>query len=100
MDKLDWALLVAQAVCWIEYLAPLVICAMTNEISFATILYIYVFLIFPCWIAYELMNFRLKELKELRIKKFWATIAVILVPFSIVLYLASIIFYIWLALYL
>jgi hypothetical protein len=89
MDKLDWALFAVQAVCWIEYLAPLVIYPLINPFASTYRMGVYVFLFIPFLFAYERMKSRLTEIKELKIRKLWATIALILVPFSIVFYLGG-----------
>jgi hypothetical protein len=86
MDKLDWALLVAQVVCWIEYLPVFILI----NILFAAILVILsVFLCILLWFAYGRMKSRMTEINEPRIKKLWATLALILAPFSIAFYLFS-----------
>jgi hypothetical protein len=89
MDKLDKALVIARTICWIEYLAILPVFILINIYLAAIIVILLVFLCIPLWIAYDLMRFRLEEIKEPRITKLWATIAVIVAPFSIAFYIVS-----------
>jgi hypothetical protein len=89
MDKLDRALFAAQVICWIEYLAILAVFILVEPYFIPFIVFIAIFLSLPVWVAYELMKSRLKVIKEPRITKLWAKIALILVPFSIVFYIVS-----------
>jgi hypothetical protein len=88
MDKLDKALVIARTICCIEYLAPLLI-ATKEFFAIEFLVYTYFFLSILYWFAFEGMQAQLKEIKELRVTKFWATIAVIVAPFSFVFYVVS-----------
>jgi hypothetical protein len=87
MEKMDRALLLARVVCGILYISPWLYYAIVNGAPTGIEVTIGLYLYLPIGLAYATMKARLAEINEEEIKNFWATVALILAPFSVVLYL-------------
>jgi hypothetical protein len=93
MQKIDWAILGAQALLLVLYLAPLSLILMYGSVFLSSLLIYYSVVTMAMGAAYTVMFFRLEGVREQKIVRFWLTIASALAPVSAYLYIYVHVYY-------